>query len=315
MTRLSTLLCMVVWLASCGGGPRGTATATSTTSSSASSAGRRASLPAIPSPGRSAAEQREYLRWHYWDGFDFGDTLALATLDTLHLLESYARFVALLSDRPNDPAPIDTLMRRASASRPMLDYFVMLADGVLHDPNSPLRNDELYLPVLRAQLASPWYDRYERLAVESSLRLAMQNRVGHRANDFRYELLSGEQGRLYDLQAEYLLLFISNPGCALCGELCGQIEASPMLSEMIERGRLRVLSLYPDEDADAWRAHAADLPRRWLNARDPACAVRDSGIYDLRAIPALYLLDREKRVLVKDATDVARIEETIDRRN
>ena len=38
------------------------------------------------------------------------------------------------------------------------------------------------------------------------------------------------------------------------------------------------------------------------------------GITDLHAIPALYLLDSRKRVLVKDSTDVAQIEEIIDRR-
>ena len=35
----------------------------------------------------------------------------------------------------------------------------------------------------------------------------------------------------------------------------------------------------------------------------------------LRAIPSLYLLDADKRVLVKDSADVALIEETIDRRS
>ena len=42
--------------------------------------------------------------------------------------------------------------------------------------------------------------------------------------------------------------------------------------------------------------------------------VREKSLYDLHAIPALYLLDRDKRVLVKDSTDVPYIEEVIDRR-
>ena len=37
---------------------------------------------------------------------------------------------------------------------PMLDYFTMLAQQVIHDPNSPLRNDEFYIPVMQAVLAS-----------------------------------------------------------------------------------------------------------------------------------------------------------------
>ena len=40
--------------------------------------------------------------------------------------------------------------------------------------------------------------------------------------------------------------------------------------------------------------------------------VRDRELYDLKAIPALYLLDRDKRVMVKDAVDVGLIEWAID---
>ena len=34
-------------------------------------------------------------------------------------------------------------------------------------------------------------------------------------------------------------------------------------------------------------------------------------LYDLKAIPALYLLDREKRVMAKDCVDVEQIEHLI----
>ena len=265
---------------------------------------------------RLAPEERvEWLRWHYWDNFDFADTAFLARADTLQLFEAYARYVQLLFSAPTDGAPMDSLMRRAAVSRPMLDYFAMLADRVLGDPNSPLRNDEFYIPVLRAQLSSPWYDEYERLAPEYRLSLASQNRIGEQANDFRYTLASGATGSLYGLRAEYVLLFINNPGCPMCREIREAISASPMLTELIEHGRLRVLALYPDENLDEWRAYREQIPASWINAYDDGCVLREKGLYDLSAIPSLYLLDAQKRVLVKDATDVALVEEVIDRRS
>ena len=42
--------------------------------------------------------------------------------------------------------------------------------------------------------------------------------------------------------------------------------------------------------------------------------MREEGLYDLAAIPSLYLLDADKRVLVKDAADVALVEAAIDGR-
>lgn len=308
MYRTLVLILAAVGLAACGGrAPRRPAATTAETPA--------VFLPAIAPAALAPEERVEWLRWHYWDNFDFADTAFLARADTLQLFEAYARYVQLLFSAPIDGAPMDSLMRRAAVSRPMLDYFAMLADRVLGDPNSPLRNDEFYIPVLRAQLSSPWYDEYERLAPEYRLSLASQNRIGQPANDFRYTLASGATGSLYGLRAEYVLLFINNPGCPMCREIREAISASPMLTELIEHGRLRVLALYPDENLDEWRAYREQIPASWINAYDDGCVLREKGLYDLSAIPSLYLLDAQKRVLVKDATDVALVEEVIDRRS
>lgn len=308
MYRTLVLILAAVGLAACGGrAPRRPAATTAETPA--------VFLPAIAPAALAPEERVEWLRWHYWDNFDFADTAFLARADTLQLFEAYARYVQLLFSVPTDGAPMDSLMRRAAVSRPMLDYFAMLADQVLGDPNSPLRNDEFYIPVLRAQLSSPWYDEYERLAPEYRLSLASQNRIGEQANDFRYTLASGATGTLYGLRAEYVLLFINNPGCPMCREIREAISASPMLTELIEHGRLRVLALYPDENLDEWRAYREQIPASWINAYDDGCVLREKGLYDLSAIPSLYLLDAQKRVLVKDATDVALVEEVIDRRS
>lgn len=297
----------------------------------AASCGRRAARPAaseapasvrgfrpveVPA-GVAPAERRAYLRDHYWDRFDFADSLQVREADTLQLVEAFARFAVLLAATPEraaDPDPVRALMRRAAASRPMLDLFAMLARTVLHDPNSPLRDDELYIPVLEALLAAPYYDDYERIRPEYDLRMARRNRPGEPAADFGYELRSGARGTLRGIEAEYTLLFFGDPDCPACRELGEALVASPMLSEMIERGRLCVVALAPDADAAAWRVAAANLPASWLDACDTEGRIRSEELYDLRALPSLYLLDAAKRVLLKDTTDVERIEEVIDRR-
>ena len=195
----------------------------------------------------------------------------------------------------------------------MLEYFAMLAERVLHDPNSPLHSDELYIPVLEALVASPWLDEWEKIAPEHDLRMALQNRVGLPANDFRYTLASGRTGTLYGIRADYTLVFFNNPDCGMCERIRAEIVASPLLSEMIRAGRLEVLALYPDEDLTAWRAHAPQVPSLWINAYDAGARISKEELYDLKAIPSMYLLDRDKRVLAKDAFEVGYIEWLLDR--
>lgn len=267
--------------------------------------------PMLPPAELDAEGRRLFLRDHYWDRFDFADTLLLRQMDSMELLNAFAGYVGGVLV-PADTAAMRLLFLKASASRTMLERFHEMAELLLHDPNSPMRNDELYIPVLEQVIASPWYDEWEKIAPAHDLNIARQNRVGHKANDFAYTLADGTTRRLAQIKAPYTLLFISNPGCPMCGEVTRALTASPMLSEMIEREELMVLMLHPDEDLTEWQKHRNDVPQNWFYAYDRGCHLQKEQLYDLRAIPSLYLLDGQKRVLLKDVTEVPMIEWVLD---
>lgn len=266
-------------------------------------------LPQLPA-GMDREEKIDFMAAHYWDHFDFADTVALVEADSAEMLRHFSQFTALLTQPKTNRTPMDSLMRRASLSRTTLDYFASLAEHVLHDPNAPLRSSELYIPVLEAQLSAPYYDTYERIVPEHDLRMALQNRPGEVANDFSYCTRNGAIGSLHTLQGEHTLLFFSNPECAMCNMLKELLLHSPIVAEQIANGKLRVLLLYPDEELEAWRRQER-TPAGWIDAYDPDCKIRREGLYDLRAIPSLYLLDGEKRVIVKDSTDPREIEQAL----
>ena len=252
-------------------------------------------------------EVPNYMRDHFWDNFDFTDTLWTTKADTTEMLRAYAAFVAGVVG-PTNQEPIRKLMQRASASKKMFDYFAMLSEKVLYDPNSPYRSDELYIAVLEAQLASPHYDKYEKMAPEYNLRIVSQNRIGHEANDFDYTLKTGRTSNLYSLKSDFVILYINNPGCTMCREITEVLKQSPIISDLQRKGRLKILAIYPDENLDEWHKHYADLPANWINSYDKGCRIERENLYNVRAIPALYLLDKDKRVLVKDSVNVGEIE-------
>lgn len=268
-------------------------------------------VPAIPPANLTPEQHRAYMVEHYWDKFDFADTTFIAEVDTSHMATAFAIYAeGYLPDSLAEQG-MTRLMQRASASRRMFDYFMMLAETILYNPNSPLRNYEKYIPVLRVAATTPLYDEYERMPYQHDLQMALQNRVGDVANDFVYTLANGSSRRLHNTKADYLLLFISNPGCPMCRDIREQIVASPLMNELVERGSLRVLVLYPDEDLTAWREHIAEYPVSWINAYDKDMVLTKEQLYDLRAIPSLYLLDARKRVMAKDCVDVEYIEHLI----
>ena len=82
-----------------------------------------------------------------------------------------------------------------------------------------------------------------------------------------------------------------------------------LLNELMAKNALKVVALYPDQDITLWKSHP--LPKGWINGYDYGCQVEKNRTYDLRAIPALYLLNSEKKVLVKDSTSIPQIEQVL----
>ena len=268
-------------------------------------------IPAL-APAMLPQEQKmEYMREHYWDKFDFADTTFINQIDSTKMLTAFAVYATGYIPDSLAYKYMPRLMQRASTSKRMYTYFLMLAESVLRDPNSPLRNDEKYIPVLENAVQSSLLDEYERMPYEYDLEIARQNRIGRTANDFTYTLASGRTATLHNIKADYTLIFISNPGCPMCREVKEQITTSPMLQELIERKELKVLVIYPDTDLEAWREHLQDYPASWINGYDADQRIEKERLYDLKAIPALYLLDKQKRVMAKDCTDVAYIEKLL----
>ena len=247
---------------------------------------------------------------HYWDGFDFEDAEALKELNREVVIYALSEYVSLMPVEDADTRMRD-LIRRASTSHDMLDYFATVCEIVLHNPNSPLRNDEYYIPVLEELVNSPLLDEYERIAPAYDLEIALKNRIGREATDFVYTLEDGSEGRLHDIKANYTILMFSNPECPLCGEIMRQISSSQLLSALMQHGVLEVLTLYPDEDIDHWRKYLDNIPKEWIRAYDKGQILSKERLYNLSAIPALYLLDSKKRVLIKDGTSVADIEDLL----
>lgn len=259
-------------------------------------------------------EQFDEAIYRYWDRFDFECGERVIEYDTINIMQAFADYAAYI-DVGMEPMQRDSLlkglMHRAEASRPVLDFFAYVTEGVLHDPNSPMRNDELYIPILEVLVESPLYDEYDRILPLYDLELARQNRIGNVANDIVYTLASGKTGRLHSIDSDYVIVMFSNPGCPMCREIIEEITSSPLINEMMENDLVEVLAIYPDEDLVAWRDHISDIPRSWINGYDAGMRITEARSYNLQAIPSLYLLDNEKRVIIKDGTSVAQIENAI----
>ncbi len=251
---------------------------------------------------------RPYMEEHYWDNVPFDDAEFFLHADTTSMLRAFVQYAAQMVPWDNPAPTMSALMKRASVNKPALEFFAMLADKSLYYSESPVRSDELYIPVLEALIASPFLDQYEKMPYEYRLHMAQQNRIGSVANDFTYTTASGRTGTLHKIPSKYTLLYLNNPGCPMCGTITEGLTKSELVTRLMKERKLTILAIYPDEDLTAWREHLKDFPATWIVGYDAGTHMSNDELYDLRAIPSIYLLDKEKKVLAKDLYHVPHIE-------
>ena len=255
----------------------------------------------IPLSANTPAAKAEYLIVHYWDNFPFNDTTLISKPQVSE--QAFADFVYTLDNLPYETAEkgIAALMGKAAVNTEMVLYFDKLAEKYLYDPNSPMRNEQLFEYFLRAVIRSPGIDETHKIRPKMLLKTVKKNQPGTKAADFEYTLPDGSTHWLGALKSELVILYFHNPECGECAAVKEKLTASPIINDLQQKGQLKILALYPDEDLKAYRQHLPKMPAAWINAYDKGTAIKTKELYDLKAIPTLYLVDKDKTVLLKDA--------------
>lgn len=248
-------------------------------------------------------ERADYLLIHYWDNFDFSDTAYIHLPEVAE--QAFVDYIDIFihADKEKVHSSIATMLDRSvkeDRTGKIYSYLLNLYKNYLYDANSPMRNDEYYIPVVNYILKDTISDMATKERAKFNLSMMQKNRKGEIATNFSYTLQSGKRETLYQIKSEYILLMFYNPDCHACSETTAYLKQSKLINALLESKQLDILAFYPDEDVDIWKKHLEDIPQTWINSYDESQAVKNKVLYDLKAIPSLYLLDRKKRVLLKD---------------
>lgn len=262
--------------------------------------------PEIPQMMTDPQQRAAYYVKHYWDDYSLADTAFIHSDDTEQL---YADFLGALQyvDATVYRSALQSMMSFMEADSTAYDHFCTLGEKYLYDPNSPMRNEDYYIPVLEQMLASTRLTEQDKLRPADRLKQALKNRPGMKAPDFSYVTPKGKQARMSGVIADYTLLFFYDPDCTNCRKFEQILSEIPAFLEMQERGVLRVLAVYPDDNEEEWLLKSAHMPHGWIVGWNKQGDIRSKTLYEIRATPTMYLLDKQKKVILKDAS----LEQTI----
>lgn len=261
-------------------------------------------FPSIPSMLTQPEERRAFLLEHYWDNFNFADTLLLANRDVTE--QGFVNHLSLLADGQSSPQEIKESINALCSSMEQHPQarktFMRLFDDYLYNPNSPLYNEQLYLIYLERMQQSAQVDEATKSTLAFKHKLISLNQPGTSASDFTYYLPDGQKRTLRQTPAKNgrLLLVFYDPECPGCHEIMQDMLHDEALADAVADGQLTVLAIYTEGNPEAWRNDLSNLPSDWIIGTDRE-AIKLKALYDLKAMPSLYLLDGNKKVLLKDA--------------
>lgn len=271
----------------------------------------------LPSMISGQQEALEYMAVNYWNGITDpsrsypSDSLLVSGVRRGDVEQKFADWTSIMEYAGNGiwSKAVGNLYDRALAcerkdtASQVFETFVDLFQKYYYDPNSPMRNEDVYYHFVFRYASYEGLTDVEKAKYEREARLCALNRIGTRASDFRFADRRGNIMNLYDIKAELTLLFFSNPGCEACMNIISVLREDPVISSMVASGRIAVANIYIDEDIQAWRSYMPVYPEEWYNGFDPDMVLRSNETYAVRAIPSLYLLDSEKRIIMKDAPE------------
>ena len=246
--------------------------------------------PAIPDTLRNVEQRAGYLSEHYWDNYNFDDTLLLKSKEVTE--QGFVNFIDILNRFTLDNASkgvahkdiaqkgiarkditqqgIACFTRKAFSNAAAKERFENLIEHYFEDQLSPVRNDRVYLIFLEEMKNSPCFNETEKERIAFKIKTTNKNLPGDIAINFKFKDENGKEHQLSDYKDQKVILYFYDPDCENCHEVSAWLKQQTIPAD------IKVLKMVADNHI--------------------------SYIYSLKNMPTIFLLDKENKVILKDCT-------------
>ena len=220
--------------------------------------------PAIPDTLRSVEQRAGYLSEHYWDNYNFADTLLLKSKEVTE--QGFVNFIDILNRFNLDNASkgvahkdiaqkditrkditqkdiarkditqkdiarkditqkgIACFTRKAFSNAAAKERFENLIEHYFEDQLSPVRNDRVYLIFLEEMKNSPCFNETEKERIAFKIKTTNKNLPGDIAINFKFKDENGKEHQLSDYKDQKVILYFYDPDCENCHEVSAWLK-------------------------------------------------------------------------------------------
>lgn len=250
--------------------------------------------PLVPDSIQAFQSRCDYLARHFWDFCE----LSKAFSAKQKMANEFSVYLSILRNASVDSAlaSVERLAKKLEKQPNDLLFLAQQAEGKLYSDTAEAWVDGLYLPFAEAVVKNKKIDKAHKSRFAHQATILKNTMMGGPAAPLPYTTREGKVGNLSTDSAEVLVVFFNDPDCSDCNLARIRLDADISTTELIDEGRVKVVSISLTEPDEEWKKAVEGYPKTWTVAANPDADL----VYDLRSgTPDFYIIDRKHNVRFK----------------
>jgi thiol-disulfide isomerase/thioredoxin len=238
-----------------------------------------------------------YYKDHFFDNIDFTQPgLIRSPVLGNKLDQFFSQMVIQMPDSINKEA--DKVLAMSEKQKDMFQYVAVwlfnryaTSEIMGHDGVVVHLADKIYLSG-----KAPWVSEEYINDLRKRVDRLRPNLIGNKAPELLMNSFAGYYVSLYDVKADFTILYFWEPDCGHCK------EATPILKKYYEGNKangIEVFAVCTHDDREKWEKYIVDNGLVWINGWDPDRLSRFDLLYNVESTPLVYILDKDKTIIAK----------------
>lgn len=248
--------------------------------------------PVAPDELKTLDEKCNYLVKVFWDNFNFKQKNAL---DQYALNEAFMVYASTFryADKKEVDQSMDKLLKNLAGNPPLLMQFTKAAEENLYGPRAQFWQDELYLKMVDAVIKNKKIPAARKNKLIRQAETLRKSAVGQLAPSFWFIDKDRASKQYFPMSTPTILIF-GNPEDTDWRLDRLKLESNFKLSEAIEKGKINILYIIPDE-IENWQESVSNYNPKWTIGQSN----ESKQIYDIRTNPTVFVVGSDGKILKK----------------
>jgi thiol-disulfide isomerase/thioredoxin len=239
-----------------------------------------------------------YTKFHYFDNIPFSDVRILRTRLVYEKLDYYLNHF-ITQEADSMISAINYLSNLGKVQEESYHFVLNMINFNYRNPKNPSQEKAfVYLAdnyYLNGKV--PWPDsRYIKL-LKTKVEALRPTLLGNVAPNLELTTSTDKTISIHDILSEFLVVYFWSPDCSDCRT---ETQELYKVYEKYKNNGLKIIAIYAHADKEMWNAYLKEKKFDWINAYDPLLKSDFAKLYNLKSIPKILLLDKEKRIISKD---------------